>query len=92
MKINWKIVGIALGVVAFFLVLSYGFMPQLLEGKIVNQADISGYTGMARESSVWNAQHPDDLTYWSDSMFGGMPTTAIDSQRAGAGADQKVQR
>ena len=83
MKINWKIVGIALGVVAFFLVLSYGFMPQLLEGKIVNQADISGYTGMARESSVWNAQHPDDLTYWSDSMFGGMPTTAIDSQRKG---------
>ena len=83
MKINWKIVGIALGVVAFFLVLSYGFMPQLLEGKIVNQADISGYTGMAREASQWNAAHPDDLTYWSDSMFGGMPTTAIDSQRKG---------
>ena len=45
MKINWKILGIALGVVAFFLVLSYGFMPQLLEGKIVNQADISVPSG-----------------------------------------------
>ena len=27
--------------------------------------------------------HPDDPTYWTDSMFGGMPTTAISTQNGG---------
>jgi hypothetical protein len=75
-----KNIGIALGAVLFFLVLSYAFVPQVLDGKIVNQSDISGYVGMSHEMSQWNAAHPDDPTYWTDSMFGGMPTTAISTQ------------
>ncbi len=78
-----KNIGIALGAVLFFLALSYGYAPQVLDGKIVNQSDISGYKGMAQEMVQWNKEHPDDLTRWSDSMFGGMPTTAIDSHREG---------
>jgi hypothetical protein len=78
-----KNIGIALGAVVFFLVLSYGFVPQVLDGKIVNQSDISGYVGMSHEMSEWNAAHPDDPTYWTDSMFGGMPTTAISTQNGG---------
>ena len=78
-----KDIGIALGAVLLFLVLSYGFVPQVLEGKIVNQSDISGYIGMSHEMSEWNAAHPDDPTYWTDSMFGGMPTTAISTQNGG---------
>ena len=78
-----KNIGIALGAVVFFLALSYGFVPQVLDGKIVNQSDISGYMGMAHEMSEWNAAHPDDPTYWTDSMFGGMPTTAISTQNGG---------
>ena len=78
-----KNIGIALGAIALFLVLSYGFVPQVLEGKIVNQSDISGYMGMSHEMSEWNAAHPDDPTYWTDSMFGGMPTTAISTQNGG---------
>ena len=78
-----KKIGIALGVVVFFLLLSYGFVPQVLEGKIVNQSDISGYVGMSHEMSEWNAEHPDNPTYWTDSMFGGMPTTAISTQNGG---------
>ena len=66
-----------------FLALSYGFAPQVLEGKIVNQSDISGYVGMSHEMSAWNKEHPDDPTYWTDSMFGGMPTTAISTQNSG---------
>ncbi len=83
MKINWKQIGIALGIVALFLALSYGFVPQVLEGKIVNQSDISGYIGMSHEMNEWNQAHPDDPTYWTDSMFGGMPTTAISTQNKG---------
>ena len=61
-------------IVIGFLVLAYSFTPQVLGGKIVNQSDISGWQGMARESSVWNAAHPEDPALWSNSMFGGMPT------------------
>ena len=78
-----KNIGIALGAVLFFLVLSYAFVPQVLDGKIVNQSDISGFVGMSHEMSEWNAAHPEDPTYWTDSMFGGMPTTAISTQNGG---------
>ena len=78
-----KNIGIAIGAVLFFLVLSYAFVPQVLDGKIVNQSDISGYVGMSHEMSQWNAAHPDDPTYWTDSMFGGMPTTAISTENGG---------
>ena len=78
-----KNIGIALGAVLFFLGLSYAFVPQVLDGKIVNQSDISGYIGMSHEMSEWNAAHPGDPTYWTDSMFGGMPTTAISTQNGG---------
>jgi len=68
---------IYLGIVLFFLVLAYAFVPQVLGGKIVNQSDISGWTGMTQEIRQHDAQHPDDPTYWTNSMFGGMPTTAM---------------
>ena len=78
-----KKIGIALGAVAFFLALSYGFVPKVLQGQIVDQSDISGYIGMSREMTEWNNAHPDDPTYWTDSMFGGMPTTAISTRNTG---------
>ena len=83
MKDIWKKIAIGAGVVLLLLGLSYGFVPQVLQGKIVNQSDISGYVGMSHEMSTWNKEHPDDPTYWTDSMFGGMPTTAISTQNGG---------
>ena len=79
----WKQIALFVGVIALFLALSYGFVPQVLEGKIVNQSDISGYVGMSHEMSEWNKAHPEDPAYWSDSMFGGMPTTAISAPKKG---------
>ena len=78
-----KNLAIILGSIALFLALSYGFVPQVLDGKIVNQSDISGYIGMSHEMNEWNKAHPEDPAYWSDSMFGGMPTTAISAPRKG---------
>ncbi|MBP5373851.1 MAG: hypothetical protein J6Y31_02915 [Bacteroidales bacterium] len=78
-----KKAGIALGIILFFLGVSYGLVPQLLEGKIVNQSDISGYQGMARESQLWNSEHPDDPALWTGSMFSGMPTTSFYSVKKG---------
>ena len=60
-----------------FLVLSYGFVPDLLSGKIVNQSDISGYVGMSQEQTQWDREHPDDPALWTGAMFSGMPTAPI---------------
>ena len=76
-------IGIGLGAVLFFLLLSYGFVPQVLNGEIVNQSDISGYIGMSHEMDLWNKDHPDDPTYWTGAMFSGMPTTAISTRNTG---------
>ena len=70
-------IGIYAGIVLLFAVLAYGFVPQVLEGKIVNQSDISAWKGMANEAITHNKACPDDPTAWTNSMFGGMPTTAF---------------
>lgn len=73
----WKSILKYAGIVLIFLVIAYGFVPQVLGGKIVNQSDISGYVGMAHEANTWNSEHPEDRTAWTNSMFGGMPTTML---------------
>lgn len=77
MKPTVKKILVYLGIILFFLLLSYGFMPELLGGKVVNQSDITGYQGMAKEMHDWNRAHPQDPTYWTDNAFGGMPTTTF---------------
>ena len=79
MKPSVKNIFIYAGIAAFFLILSYAFVPDVLSGKIVNQSDISGWKGMAQETLEWNKEHPDAPARWSGSMFGGMPNvTSID--------------
>lgn len=73
----------AIAVLAGFLVLSYAFVPEVLSGKVVNQADISHWQGMSHEMMEWNSAHPDDPTAWTESMFGGMPTATIHSSTDG---------
>ena len=72
-----KQIGIYAGIILLFAGIAYGFMPELLDGKIVNQSDISGWKGMAQEAVSYNKANPDDPTAWTNSMFGGMPTTAM---------------
>lgn len=76
MKNNKSFWGLVCATV-LFLVLAYGFVPQVLGGKIVNQGDITGYLGMSHEATTWNHNHPSDHTAWTNSMFGGMPTTML---------------
>ena len=72
-----------IGSIVLMLVLAYGFVPQVLGGKIVNQSDISGWQGMSHEMMEWNSAHPDDQTAWTESMFGGMPTATIHASTRG---------
>lgn len=76
-NIDWKkILKYALPILAF-VVIAYGYAPQVLEGKIVNQSDISSWEGMANEIVSWNKANPGERTLWTNSMFGGMPATSI---------------
>lgn len=68
------------GIILLFGVIAYGFVPQVFDGKVVNQSDIASWRGMANEAIEHNAAHPEDRTAWTDSMFGGMPTTAMIDQ------------
>ena len=72
-----KKIGIYAGIVLLFAVIAYIFVPQVLGGKIVNQSDIAGWKGMAQEAVAYNKAHPEDPAAWTNSMFGGMPTTAM---------------
>ena len=75
-----KNIGVYAGILLLFIIAAYSFTPQVLDGKIVNQSDIASWKGMANEAVTHNEAHPDDPTAWTNSMFGGMPTTAtIDS-------------
>ncbi len=76
----FKKIGVYAGIFLLFAVIAYSYTPQVLEGKIVNQSDIASWKGMANEAMTHNRANPDDPTAWTNSMFGGMPTTAtIDS-------------
>ena len=78
MKINFKKILPYIAILAGFIVLAYSYTPEVLSGKIVNQADISSWRGMANEIMEHNAAHPDDKTLWTNSMFSGMPATSIE--------------
>jgi hypothetical protein len=67
-----------------FIVLAYLFTPQVFSGKVVNQSDIASWRGMANEIIQYNEANPDkDPALWTNSMFSGMPATAISVQYNG---------
>ncbi len=76
------------GIFLLFVVLAYSYTPQVLDGKIVNQSDIASWQGMANEAVTYNNANPEDPTAWTNSMFGGMPTTATIDQFYGDWTDE----
>ncbi|MDD3104866.1 MAG: YfhO family protein [Bacteroidales bacterium] len=68
--------------VLFFLILSYGFVPQVFQGKTLNQGDITAWQAMSKEANDYNQTHKDEAR-WTNSMFGGMPTVTINKVTKG---------
>lgn len=62
-----------LGCLVLFTVISFAYFTPLLSGKYISQPDIIHYKGSAHELEEYRQAHGKD-TYWSNSMFGGMPT------------------
>ncbi len=62
-----------IGCLVLFTIISFTYFTPLLSGKYISQPDIIHYKGGAHELEDYRNAHGED-TYWSNSMFGGMPT------------------
>ena len=62
--------------VLLFIVISFMYFTPVLEGKQLIGHDTESWMCMAKETVDYNATH-DDVTLWTNSMFGGMPTYQI---------------
>lgn len=71
-----------LGSLLVFIILAVVYANPVLTGKQLFQHDIVQYKGGAKELLDFRAQYGKE-TYWSDSMFGGMPTYQMGAQFRG---------
>lgn len=78
---NKKLIFI-IGSIVAFIILALVYANPVLTGKQLFQHDIVQYKGGAKELLDYRAQNGEE-TYWSDSMFGGMPTYQMGSQFRG---------
>lgn len=74
---NKNLIYIAVSLIAF-LVLAFLYSTPVFTGKQLFQHDIVQYRGGAKELLDYR-ENFDKETYWSDSMFGGMPTYQMGS-------------
>lgn len=76
MKFSFKIYLPYLAAVTAFIVLTLVYFKPLLDGKELNQGDITRYKGMSKEAQDFRkAENAEPL--WTNSMFGGMPAYQI---------------
>lgn len=81
MKKNKNILFV-LGALILFIILGFLYANPVISGKQLFQHDIVQYKGGAKELLDYRDQNGKE-TYWSDSMFGGMPTYQMGSQFRG---------
>jgi hypothetical protein len=62
--------------IVVFLLVSIVYNKTSLEGKALNQSDVSGYTAMSKQSKDFKAKYG-HYPLWTESMFSGMPTYNI---------------
>jgi hypothetical protein len=71
-----------IGSLVAFVILALIYANPVITGKQLFQHDIVQYKGGAKELLDYRAQNNEE-TYWSDSMFGGMPTYQMGAQFRG---------
>lgn len=62
--------------VSLFIIISFIYFKPVLEGKQLMGHDSESWMYMAKETVDYNKTH-DDVTLWTNSMFGGMPNYQI---------------
>lgn len=75
-KLNFKNALPYIVAIATFVVLTFAYCAPMLQGKVVSQSDNLGWMGMSQEVRSF-AEETGHRSYWTNSMFGGMPTYQI---------------
>jgi len=70
------------GSLILFIAIALIYTNPVFQGKEIIQHDIVQYKGGAKELLDYRAKHGEE-TYWSDAMFGGMPTYQTGAQFRG---------
>ena len=73
MKINWKNIAPYLVAVVVFIGFAVLYCSPILDGKVLQAGDVNNWKGAANEAIEYKAK-TGEQTYWTNSMFGGMPT------------------
>lgn len=71
-KRNW----IHFAAIGIFLLIGLAYFSKQLQGYALKQHDIQEYSGMSREANVYRDETGKEQL-WTNSMFGGMPTSQI---------------
>ncbi len=89
--INWRKSLPYLAIVAVFIVISLAyFYPATFEGRELFQGDVAGASGTAQDVRDYEAQ-TGEHSYWTNSLFGGMPMYQISPSYPSTEALQKTQ-
>ena len=62
--------------IILFLLVSIVYNKTALQGKVLYQSDVIGYTAMAKQSQDFKAKYG-HFPLWTESMFSGMPAYNI---------------
>lgn len=77
-KTGWfAVLRYTLIIVFFALVATAYFIPATLQGRELYRADVEAVSGNGSDTGAYNKTHPEDPAYWTNSLFGGMPTYQI---------------
>ncbi len=73
---SWNKIGSYFLPIIVFLIISFAYFSPILQGKRMQQSDVSNYLGMSKEISDYS-QKSGKAVLWTNSMFGGMPSYLI---------------
>ena len=76
MKIDWKKIAPYLVAIIAFVAVAVLYCSPVLEGKVLSAGDVNTWKGAAHEAREYY-QQTGETTWWTNSMFGGMPTYQI---------------
>lgn len=78
-KFSWKPLLPHIFAVAVFLIVALVYCKPVLEGKVLQQGDITQWRGMAQDAYNYKENHG-EMPLWTNGMFSGMPTYQIASR------------
>ena len=76
MKIDWKKIAPYLVALVVFIGFAIIYCSPILEGKVLQAGDVSSWQCASHEAQEYH-QKTGEYTWWTNSMFGGMPTFQI---------------